>query len=159
MKTNIRTPSLDDANAICHVVRRSITECCAADHKDDPELLAAWLQNKTPDNVRRWLQTEGALSVVAEIQGAVAGFALATSLGELMLCYLVPEARFTGVGRAMLAAIERKAAAVGIDTLHLESTRTARDFYLRYGFSPTGPAELAFGIEGYPMNKPVKREQ
>ncbi|MBP6278793.1 MAG: GNAT family N-acetyltransferase [Rhodocyclaceae bacterium] len=157
MNAHIRTPSLDDANAICQVIRRSITECCAADHKDDPELLAAWLQNKTTDNVCRWLQTEGALPVIAQIQGAVVGFALASSLGELMLCYLVPEARFTGVGRAMLSAIERKAAAVGIDTLRLESTRTARDFYLRYGFSPTGPAELAFGIEGYPMSKSVER--
>lgn len=159
MNAHIRTPSLDDANAICQVIRRSITECCAADHKNDPELIAAWLQNKTPAKVRGWLQTEGALAVVAEIQGAVVGFALASSLGEVMLCYLVPEVRFTGVGKAMLSAIERKAAAMGIDTLLLDSTRTARDFYLRYGFSPTGPAELAFGIEGYPMSKSVKREQ
>ena len=159
MNAHIRAPALDDANAICQVIRRSITECCAADHKNDPELIAAWLQNKTPAKVRGWLQIEGALPVVAEIQGAVVGFALASSLGEVMLCYLVTEVRFTGVGNAMLSAIERKAAAVGIGTLHLESTHTARDFYLRYGFTLTGPAQLAFGIEAYPMSKSVKREQ
>ena len=80
MNAHIRTPSLDDANAICQVIRRSITECCAADHKDDPELLAAWLQNKTTDNVGRWLQTEGALPVIAQLQGAVVECSLASSL-------------------------------------------------------------------------------
>jgi hypothetical protein len=36
-------------------LRRSITELCQVDHGDDPAVVANWLQNKTPDNVRSWI--------------------------------------------------------------------------------------------------------
>lgn len=53
----------------------------------------------------------------------------------------------------MLRAIEVKALAAGIQILHLESTCTARAFYLRNGFAPSGPQCSEFGMEAYPMSK------
>ncbi len=37
------------------MLRRSIAELCAADHGDDPNILARWLHNKTPDNFVAWI--------------------------------------------------------------------------------------------------------
>jgi GNAT superfamily N-acetyltransferase len=46
----------EDAQEACPVLRRSIIELCAADHGHDPELLAAWLANKTPENFAAWME-------------------------------------------------------------------------------------------------------
>jgi N-acetylglutamate synthase-like GNAT family acetyltransferase len=151
----IRTASVADADAICHVIRRSITECCVADHCNDPQLLDPWLSNKTPENVRRWIETAGAISVVALVQDGIAGVAMASAQGEVLLCYLIPEARFTGTGRAMLAAIEARATAAGITVLHLESTQTARSFYGRNGFVTADPGAIAEDAEDYFMRKQI----
>ncbi len=72
-----------------------------------------------------------------------------------MLRYVLPEVRFTGVGKAMLRAIEANASAAGVQSLRLESTCTARVFYLRSGFVPSGPPCVAFGMEAHPMSKHI----
>jgi len=46
----VREAEAGDADAVIEVVRTSITQLCAADHRDDPETLATWLANKTPAN-------------------------------------------------------------------------------------------------------------
>lgn len=44
----IRDAVAEDAIEACEALRRSITELCVADHRNDPDLLANWLRNKTP---------------------------------------------------------------------------------------------------------------
>lgn len=73
--------------------------------------------------------------------------------GDVLLCYLVPEVLHRGVGKAMLKEIEKRAKADGIHSLHLESTTTARSFYLRNGFVEYGSPVVAFGMKSYPMRK------
>jgi GNAT superfamily N-acetyltransferase len=142
-----------DAEAACHVLRRSITECCAKDHHDEPAILEAWLKNKTPENVRTWFERAGSFPIIAELEGAIVGVALMSAKGEVALCYLVPEARFVGAGKALLSAIEVEAVRRGLDSLHLESTLTARPFYLRNGFEALGEPAVAFGVTAFPMQK------
>ena len=153
MNAHIRTTTISDAKAACHVLRRSIAECCEEDHHNDPILLDAWLHNKNPESVRSWLQSPGGFSIVAMVEAAVVGFALSSPSGEIMLCYVLPEVRFTGAGKAMLRAIEANASAADVQSLHLESTCTARAFYLRSSFVPSGPPCVAFGMEAHPMSK------
>lgn len=147
-----------DAGSVCHVLVRSITECCAEDHRDDPALLHLWLHNKTPDNVRAWLDAPECFAIVAEVGRSIVGFAIASG-NQIALCYVVPEALHTGVGKAMLQAMEVHAAGSGIQTLQLESTRTAKAFYLRNGFVSAGPPVFAFGMEGQPMAKRLEQSR
>ena len=153
MNAHVRTATTLDAEAACQVLRRSIIECCEEDHHNDLDLLEAWLHNKTPESVRSWLQSPGAFSIVTMVEGAVVGFALSSPSGEVMLCYMLSEVRFTGAGKAMLRAIEAYTSAAGVQSLHLESTSTARAFYLRNGFAPSGPPCGEFGMEAHPMSK------
>jgi GNAT superfamily N-acetyltransferase len=153
MATTVREASELDAQAACDVLRRSIAECCTDDHQNEPSLLEAWLSNKTPDNVRDWLKVKSSFAVVAETDDVVVGFAMLLASGEIPLFYLVPEARFKGVGKSLLGALEVEAQRRGIGELYLESTKTAHPFYLRNGFLDSGAPEVAFGIEGYPMRK------
>jgi GNAT superfamily N-acetyltransferase len=153
MNTRIRSYYPGDAEAVCNMLCRSITACCVEDHHNDPVRLQAWLNNKTPENIRTWFQASGAISAVAVSENKIVGCALCSISGEIMLCYLAPEALFIGLGKSLLAAIEQQAVAAGITQLFLGSTRTAREFYLRNGFSPSGPAALSCRMEYYPMSK------
>ncbi len=148
----IRPASVADASAVCEAVRRSISNCCAADHQHDPVLLAAWLSNKTPDNFARWMQNPGVIALLAEREHQVLGFALVNG-DHLALCYLIPEAQHQGIGQQLLMQIEAQARAHGITTLKLESTRSALAFYLRNAYQISAPPQLWQGLEGQPMQK------
>lgn len=150
----VRRATADDDIAICDVLRRSIMECCIADHLGDPAVISAWLENKTPQNVAAWVRSQDSVAVVATQHGRVVGFALANG-DELALCYVLSEFLHQGIGRKLLIEVETHSAARGIATLRLESTRTALQFYLRNGFVPSGPPQRWAGMEGQPMVKPL----
>jgi len=158
MNIQVRPATQDDAADACQVVRRSIAECCHDDHRGDANLLAGRLRNKTPEFMRRFILAPNAFSVVALVGEEVVGFASVSRTGEVTLCYVAPSARFKGVGKALLGVVEDHVTRAGVDALHLESTRTARAFYLRNGFTPEGSPILAFGIEGQPMRKQLRAE-
>ena len=61
----IRKATPKDAEAACAVLARSITEICAPYYGNDEEVLAQWLENKTPANVRRWIESDLSYCVVA----------------------------------------------------------------------------------------------
>lgn len=147
MGITIRTAGLDDACAVCEVLRRSILECCARDHQHKSEILDSWLGNKTPQNVASWFASPSNYTVVAERGGQVVGVALVTQAGKLSLCYALPEALHSGVGKALLGAAEAQARAWGIGVLRLHSTATARDFYARNGYTSAGKEKSCYGVE------------
>ena len=147
MGIEIRIAVPEDAAAACAVLRRSITECCVQDHGDKPEVLQAWLGNKTPDNVAGWFTTPSNFALVAERDGVIVGVSLLTQAGKLSLCYLLPEALHQGMGKAMLHAVEARARAWEISILKLHSTASARDFYARNGYIQAGKEKSCYGVE------------
>jgi GNAT superfamily N-acetyltransferase len=128
----IREARAEDAVAACDVLRRSILELCAADHRNDPALLEPWLANKTPENVAAWIA--GSHMLVAEEEDHLLGVAGLDGAGRVTLNYVAPEARFRGISDALLSALEEKAAQLGCRSCTLESTKTARRFYEARGY-------------------------
>ena len=117
---DIRDANAEDAEEACQVLRRSIIELCAADHRNDPALLEAWLRNKTPANVAAWMKRIDASYLVAVDEGAIAAVGAVTDAGEILLNYVSPDARFRGASRALLAALEARAAGTRRDPLHAD---------------------------------------
>ena len=150
----IRDAAAEDAEAACKVLRRSIVELCYADHRDDPAILSLWLSNKTPEFFLSWLvQPENSLLVAVE-DGKVIAVGSVTDAGRINLNYVSPDARFRGVSRALLGALEARAAERGNTRCTLISTETARCFYRARGYSEEGPPTGEFGTSaGYPMVK------
>ncbi len=147
MSLEIRIAASSDAEAACNVLRRSITECCEPDHHNDPAILDAWLGNKTPQMVANWFSSPTNFSLVAVSEGEVVGVALLTGAGKLALCYLLPEARGRGVGKALLTRMEEQACGWGVKALQLHSTATGKDFFAQRGYVDAGMVRSPYGVE------------
>ena len=153
----VRAARPADADAAAAVLRGSITESCRADHQGDPATLGQWLANKTPEDFGTWLEHEDNYCVVAALEGPVCGVGLVNRGGEIMLCYVAPEAQRRGVGRALYTALEAKARAWGLASLHLSSTLGARRFYENLGYRQAGPPRPGFGLTRcHPYEKPLR---
>jgi GNAT superfamily N-acetyltransferase len=151
-----RDAAPDDAVAACRVLRESISRLCVADHRNDPAILNAWLANKTPEIVAAWAVQEGNSLLLAVEGDAVFGVGSVTDAGEITLNYVAPVARFRGVSRALLVALETRAVERGNSRCRLTSTETAHRFYRSAGYrddeAPTGEFGTSFG---YPMSKQI----
>ncbi|MYM83970.1 GNAT family N-acetyltransferase [Duganella sp. FT50W] len=147
MSIEIRIAALPDAEAVCTVLCRSIRECCELDHQNDPAILDAWLGNKTPQMVANWFSSPTNFSLVAVSEGTVVGVALLTGAGKLALCYLLPEARGKGIGKALLKRMEEQACAWGVKALQLHSTATGKAFFAHCGYIDAGLVRSPYGVE------------
>jgi GNAT superfamily N-acetyltransferase len=136
----IRQALPSDAEAMSAVLIASITELCHDDHQGRPEAVAEWTANKTPESIRRWFDNSANRLLVADEDGAVVGVGGFNSEGEIILNYVSPAARFRGVSKAMLAALEGEMRTRGFTEARLDSTRTARRLYLNAGWQE-GAAE------------------
>jgi GNAT superfamily N-acetyltransferase len=150
----IRAATLEDAAAACQVMRRSITELCVADHRNDEAILTRWLDNKTPEVFASWVRRPDNSLFVAVEANRILAVGSVTDAGEINLNYVSPDARFRGVSRALLATLEARAAERGNTRCTLTSTETARRFYLASGYVESGPPLGVFGTSSaYPMSK------
>ena len=153
MGIEVRDAVHDDAEAMCVVLCRSIKELCASNHKDDPETLDAWLNNKTPENVRSWIDSPDQRVLVAVGSEGVCGVGAVAASGEILLNYVSPDARFRGVSKMLLRHLEEHLCANGVTTATLTSTQIAHRFYLGAGYEDDGPPNTWRGGEVYQMRK------
>jgi len=114
---------MEEAEELCAVVRRSVTELCHADHQGDAPTISLWLANKTAENMRRWI-AQTYVFVAAE-QGLILGVGAIKQTGEMTLNYVSPDARFRGISKALLRRLELQASELGIQTITLRSSLTA----------------------------------
>ena len=153
----IRDAVPEDAAAACAVIRRSIVELCIPDHLNDPVILGRWLDNKTPENVASWIAKPSNSFLLAVEDRLILAVGSVTDKGEITLNYVSPDARFRGVSRAMLGALEARAIAHGNGRCTLYSTETAFRFYRSSGYVQDGPSQGEFGTSSsYPMSKRLK---
>ena len=75
---------------------------------------------------------------VADAAGEIVGFG-ALYGDEVKAVYVSPRTQRMGIGRALLAILEREAIHRGITTIKLESTITALRFYESQGFILVAP--------------------
>jgi len=153
MKPEIRTATIEDAASVCQVLRRSISECCIEDHRNDSTILAAWLGNKTPSTIENWFQCAGNFPVVAVSDTGIVGVSMLTRQGKIVLCHVIPEVRFTGIGKALLQALESQAKQWGLLSVQLVSTVTAKPFCLRNGYIQSTTSTSMLGFEAFTFSK------
>jgi adenylate kinase family enzyme/GNAT superfamily N-acetyltransferase len=160
MTVKVRLAEAADAESICTVLRASITELLAPEHRNDAATLGAWLENKTVENALRWISADDRYAVVATEGGAVCGFGMLKADGEIGLLYVAPGARFRGVSKALLAALEEHARSWDLERVTATSSFTALPFYRARGYQPCGEPVTGFGVtRGCPVAKTLPAPQ
>jgi N-acetylglutamate synthase-like GNAT family acetyltransferase len=157
MTATVRAATLADAAAACTVIRRSIVELCHADYGGDEAFLARWLANKTVETVGRWI-SQSRHFLVAEEDGMIVGAASMTDSGKVLLNYVSPDARFRGISKRLMQALEDRARATGIAECSLDSTQTALRFYETLGYARTDQSYI-HPVTGAPALALKKRLQ
>lgn len=144
-----------EAAEACQVVRQSIEDLCSTDHGGDPAILARWLSNKTPERFMEWIGANPTGVIVGAGSGEVAGVGMVFPDGRIALNYVAPWARFRGVSKGLLRAMESEAAGLGNGCCTLTSTVTAHRFYRSYGYEDVGPPVASFGKPAFPMRRTI----
>jgi putative acetyltransferase len=119
-----------DSPRLAALFRASI-ETLAADHYDEDQL-AAWASVADEDDFARRLASN--LTIVALLDGEIAGFATLENKERFGLLYVHPDAVRRGVGSALADAIERLAQARGVAKLSVDASDAARDFFAGRGY-------------------------
>jgi GNAT superfamily N-acetyltransferase len=142
----VRRARPEDAREAAAVIRRSIIELCAEEYRHDRGVLTRWLANKTEANMLRWIRdADRAVFVAIAATGRIAAVAMVANGGEIQLNYVAPPARFTGAGKALMAAMEAHLRQLGLAEARLDSSPQARRFYRALGWEERGPVASRFG--------------
>jgi len=152
-----RPAAISEAEEACAAIRSSIIELCGADHEGDRAILDRWLANKTPDQTRQWIEANPTGVLVAASAAGIGGAGLVRPDGNIALNYVAPWARFAGVSKGLMMAMERCAAEWGHASCHLTSTVSAHQFYHAYGYWDAGEPVASFGGKfAFPMCRIIR---
>jgi putative acetyltransferase len=121
-----------DARRCAEIFRLSIEELAAEDY--DADQREAWA-SRADDDEAFGARLAGALTLLAVIDGAIAGFASLKGGEEIDMLFVDPEFARQGVGRALVDALTRLAGARGAKRLTTEASDVARPLFERQGFT------------------------
>lgn len=154
---NLRQSKPADAEQIANVIRQSVEQLCIADHQGEQAVLNSWLENKTPETITAWVNAKDSYCVSAlDDSATVVGFGMLSQTGEVKLLYVSPEQKGTGVGQALLQNMEGQAVDWHLTEISLDSTKAAKTFYERQGYSYRGACgERSDGLSCLSMLKRI----
>lgn len=120
-----------DAPRLARLFRASIETLAAEDYGEDQ--LAAWAA-AADDEEAFAKKLAGALTIVASLDGEIAGFAVLRDNKLFDMLYVHPRAARRGVGSALADALEKLAAARGTREISVDASDAARDFFAARGY-------------------------
>lgn len=142
----LRRATVFDVFDISRIVIQSITLLCTADHKDNPDVIANWTANKTPEHIRGWIEGPHDVWLILDSEKP-AGIGGYSPGGEVSVLYIAPAHIGKGIGSALLSRLEADLKKTGHETARLDSTMTARGFYLKQGWQLDGAQQAGrFGL-------------
>ena len=149
-----REAAASDAKKACAVLIESINTICAPFYNHDKDTISEWLENKTPDNVKKWIVSDNTYCVVAEdAENNLVGFSCISG-EEIMLLYVTPKVLYKGVGKNMLAKLESHAHLSNINKIKVVSSLSAKEFYERNGYVQNGTPKYVGQVLGdFPLIK------
>jgi putative acetyltransferase len=121
-----------DARRCAEIFRSSINELAADDYDEDQR--GAWA-SRADDEQAFGARLTGALTLLAMIDGAVAGFASLKGADHVDMLFVDPEFARQGAGGALIEALTKLAQARGAKRLTVDASDSARPLFERQGFT------------------------
>ena len=125
-----------------------------ARHDYSAEVIDAWAPLPITEAHVKYVVSnpEGEARFIAECQNKIVGIGCLTIKdNELKACYVLPGFTRTGVGTALINAIESRAREAGLETIWAHSSLTAEGFYRSLGYEVLGRDEHFLG-NGFSMD-------
>ena len=129
----VRPMLAQDAPMLADIFRQSILELTGDDYTDAQQESWAAAVDDEADFARRLARE---LTIIASLEGEPVGFASLESNDKIGFLYVHPAAARQGVGTLLSDALEKIAAAHGVDTLSVEASDTASEFFAKRGYVP-----------------------
>jgi putative acetyltransferase len=120
-----------DAPTLAALFRASVEELAADDYSENQR--EAWV-SAADDEAEFCARLAGALTIVALVDGEIAGFAALKDNTLFDMLYVRPDLARQGVGTALADAIEKLAGARKTQKLTVEAADSARDFFTARGY-------------------------
>jgi putative acetyltransferase len=121
-----------DARRCAEIFRSSIDELAADDYDEDQR--EAWA-SRADDEQAFGARLKEALTLLALIDGSVAGFASLKGAEEIDMLFVDPEFARQGAGLALIEALTKLAQARGAKRLTVEASDVAKPLFERQGFT------------------------
>jgi putative acetyltransferase len=129
----IRSLAENDLAVFRNVVARSIYELCAGSYSNQE--LDAWFHQYPADTIyRSWIETR--VLLVAVVDDQVVGFAqFHPERAVIEAMHVLPEFCRRGIGTKLVKELETQASQKGLDSLDVEASTNAEQFYLQCGYT------------------------
>jgi putative acetyltransferase len=121
-----------DVKRCAEIFRSSIEELAAEDYGEEQR--EAWAA-RADDEQAFGARLAEALTLLAVIDGAIAGFASLKGADEIDMLFVEPEFARQGVGRTLVDALTRLGQARGAKRLTTEASDVAKPLFERQGFT------------------------
>ncbi len=121
-----------DVNSVVRLFTDTVHKVNARDYSR--EQVNAWAPEQA--DLELWMKRfRGSITLVAEENQTIVGFANLDSSGHIDCFYTHSEHQNKGYGSKLLSAIEQSAKALGLKKIFTESSITAKPFFLKKGFT------------------------
>jgi putative acetyltransferase len=132
MKASLRPFLPADLQRLAAIFRAGIEELTSEDYNESQQ--AAWAALADEDEFAARLASD--LTLVALLNGEVAGFASLRGEDHIGMLYVDPPAAGQGVATTLCDALEKLAGARGATKLSVDASDTARAFFEKRGYQP-----------------------
>lgn len=134
----------DDGPALAAIFAASIDELTASDYSQEQQ--AAWIATAESE-AAFGVRLQGFLTVLALLDGDIAGFASLKSPDVLEMLYVRPDAAGKGVATALCDALEKIAHGRGAAALTVAASDTAQPFFAKRGYEALHRETVSLGDE------------
>ncbi len=130
VQASLRPFLASDLPRLAAIFRASIEELTSEDYNEAQQ--AAWAAFADENDFGEKLAQD--LTLVALIEGEIAGFASLRGDRHIDMLYVDPNAAGQGVASTLCEALEKLAGARGATTLSVDASDTARNFFEKRGY-------------------------
>lgn len=129
----IRSATVDDAEAICRVAIRALRETNARDYT--PDVIERLVAGFSPPRIAAFIASRP--FYVASAHGAVVGTANLDG-ATARAVFVDPDHQGLGIGAGLMTVIEDLACTRSVATMRVQSSTTAEGFYRKLGYVAVG---------------------
>lgn len=123
---------LADTQRLQDLVAQSIEELTQDEYDEDQRL--AWMSQAAEAEAFAE-RLAGNVTVLAELDGEILGFASLKAGKEIDMLFVHPYAAGQGIGSQLVEAMEKLAGARGAEALSVDASDTAHEFFERRGYA------------------------